>query len=192
MTWLESMTRITIFGDSTRVTNNDSRLESETFLQNLQTSDWQTQFACTIDGRSHIYKPRLRSYSKIFQSGSGSTIFSNFSIRLPFKRRHPSMQPTFSNVLTFEIAFVKTTQTPATAENKEQLRARVFTNFWLWLRNRVWKKCRILPESTPALRIRDNLWFAHKEMSSFCFSDDQCWRKLSVMTVSPKWCYDTF
>jgi len=39
------------------------------------------------------------------------------------------MQPTFSNVLTFEIAFVKTTQTPATAENKEQLRARVVTNF---------------------------------------------------------------
>jgi len=32
--------------------------------------------------------------------------------------------------------------------------------------------------------------FAHKEMSIFCFSDDQDWRKLSVL---PVWsCYGAF
>ena len=33
--------------DSTRVTISDSKLDTESFLQNLQTSDWQTQFICT-------------------------------------------------------------------------------------------------------------------------------------------------
>jgi len=33
--------------DSTRVTINDSMLESESFLQNLWVSDGQTQFVCT-------------------------------------------------------------------------------------------------------------------------------------------------
>jgi len=47
--WLES-TRVTFFTewlDSTQVTVYDSRLESESFLQNLWVPDGQTQFACT-------------------------------------------------------------------------------------------------------------------------------------------------
>jgi len=31
----------------TRVAITESKLESESFLQNLQTSDWQTHFVCT-------------------------------------------------------------------------------------------------------------------------------------------------
>ena len=53
MTRVNDSTRVTIFGDSsrlkslflpndsTRITIDDSRLESESFLQNLQRSDWQ-------------------------------------------------------------------------------------------------------------------------------------------------------
>jgi len=69
VTRVNDSTRVTIFGDpdstrvtlrkmvtrlesrfsqndSTRVAINDSRLESELFLQNLRASDWQTQFVC--------------------------------------------------------------------------------------------------------------------------------------------------
>jgi len=50
-------------------------------------------------GRSHIFRLRLRSCSKKFESGSGSEIFSILRIRLLFKLRKPPMQPEFSNVL---------------------------------------------------------------------------------------------
>jgi len=54
---LESMTRlvsiesqflVTLFlpNDSTRVTSNDSRFESESFLQNFRLTDCQTHFVC--------------------------------------------------------------------------------------------------------------------------------------------------
>jgi len=51
-------------------------------------------------GQSHIFRFRLRSSSKIFESGSwsGSEVFSNLRIRLLFRLRKPSMQPKFSNV----------------------------------------------------------------------------------------------
>jgi len=54
-----------------------------------------------------------------------------------------------------------TTQTPATIEIEKWLRIRVrfFPKFWL--RIRVRKKCRIQPESNPALRIRFHLWYEH-------------------------------
>jgi len=48
-------------------------------------------------GQSHIFRLRLGSCSKIFESGSGSESFSNLGIRLLFKLRQPSMQPKFSN-----------------------------------------------------------------------------------------------
>jgi len=49
VTRVNDSTRLTIFGDSdsTRVTVNDSRLESESFLQNHWVPDGQTQFVCT-------------------------------------------------------------------------------------------------------------------------------------------------
>jgi len=50
------------------------------------------------DGRSHIFRLRMRYCSKIFQSGSGTKNFSNMRIRILFWL--PSMQPKFSNVFT--------------------------------------------------------------------------------------------
>jgi len=47
--------------------------------------------------------------------------------------------------------FIKTTDSPATAENKKwrQMRVRPFTNFWLRLQIRAQKIRRIVPEVTP-------------------------------------------
>jgi len=54
-------------------------------------------------GRSHFFKLRLRSCSKIFESWSGfrSGIFSNLRIRLLFRLRVPSsIQPKFTHLFT--------------------------------------------------------------------------------------------
>jgi len=63
------------------------------------------KFGALLDGRSgrsHIFRLRLRSCSEIFETGSGSDSekCSNLRIRLLFRLRLPSMQPTFSNVYT--------------------------------------------------------------------------------------------
>ena len=46
----------------------------------------------TRGGRSHIFKLRLRSCSKIFESESGSKFFSNLRIRLLSRLRLPSIR----------------------------------------------------------------------------------------------------
>jgi len=45
--WLDPSHVLAEWPWSTRITINYSRLELESFLQNLQTSDWQTKFLCT-------------------------------------------------------------------------------------------------------------------------------------------------
>ena len=54
-----------------------------------------------IGGRSHIFRLRLRSCFKTFESGvwTGSEKFSSLRIRLLFRLRLPSMQPNFTSVL---------------------------------------------------------------------------------------------
>jgi len=55
---------------------------------------------CSRGGRSLIFRPRLRSCSKIFECESGAEFFFNLRIRILFKIRPPSMQPIFSNFCT--------------------------------------------------------------------------------------------
>ena len=52
-------------------------------------------------GRSHFFRLRLRSCSKIFESGSGN--ISNFSIWLLFTLRLPSIQPKSTHVFSLEM-----------------------------------------------------------------------------------------
>ena len=72
-------------------------------------------------GRSHFFRLRLRSCSKIFESGSvsGSGNFSNVRIRLLFRLRLQSRKPKITNGLTLVIS----SQTPATTEIEEWLRS---------------------------------------------------------------------
>jgi len=95
-------------------------------------------WVCNRGGRSHFLRLRLRSCSKIFESGSGSESgnFSTLRIRLLFRLRlQSSIQPKFTHVFTSEM----TTQTPATAEIEKWLRIRVrfFLNYWLRVRVQV-------------------------------------------------------
>ena len=86
-------------------------------------------------GRSHFFRLRLCSCSKIFESvsGSGSGNFSNLRIWLMLRLlRQSSIQPSFTHVFTLEI----TTQTPATAEIENWLRVRFFLKFWLRVRRK--------------------------------------------------------
>jgi len=110
-------------------------------------------------GRSQSLRLRLLSCSKIFECGAGSEIFSNLRIRLMFEFRQTFMQPKFSSVCTIHIQWhlQKATKTPAAVKSKKwfRIQAQFFTNFLLRLCVR--KKFKILPESTPALRIRCRL-----------------------------------
>jgi len=74
-------------------------------------------------GRSHFFRLRLRSCSKIFESGSGN--ISNFSIWLLFTLRLPSIQPKSTHVFSLEM----TAQTPVAAEIEKWLRIRCQAKF---------------------------------------------------------------
>ena len=96
----------------TRTCSNDEE-EAITFKR-IQYRTWKC-FHCATElvvlgmrsrgGRSHIFRLRLLSRSKIYQSGSGSKKISNLRIRLLFQ------QSKFNNAL--EIICIKTTQTHA-------------------------------------------------------------------------------
>ena len=109
-------------------------------------------------GRSHFSRLRLRFCSKIFESGSGSGKFTNLRIRLLSKFELTSIQPKFTHVFIQET----TTQTPATVEIENWLRiwVRFFHKIKTLGPDPVAKaKRRILPESTPAIRIHGRLYF---------------------------------
>ena len=80
-------------------------------------------------GRSHIFRFRLGSCSKIFESGSWSQSFLNLRIRLLFKLRKQSMQPKFNYV--FHI--YKDNRDSCYCRKWKLIRVRFFTNFWLRL-----------------------------------------------------------
>ena len=84
------------------------------------------------DGRSHSFSLRLRSCSKIFETGYGSGNFSNLRIRLLFRLRLPSIQPKFNHVFNQEM----TTQTDVTDDIVKWLRLR------FWLRDRIRKNAK--------------------------------------------------
>ena len=87
-------------------------------------------------GRSHFFRLRLRSCSKIFESGSvsGSGNFSNVRIRLLFRLRLQSRKPKITNGLTLVIS----SQTPATTEILPKLKSdsAPVPNFWILIRVR--------------------------------------------------------
>ena len=92
-------------------------------------------------GRSHTFRHRFRSCSKLFESESGFEIFSNLRIRLPFRLRLPSTPQKFSDIFTLEIDHA---------------------DCWHCLKWKAFpapgpKKRRILTESTPAFRMRGHL-----------------------------------
>jgi len=104
-------------------------------------------------GRSHFVRLRLHTCSKIFECGFGK--FSNLRIRLLFTLRLPSIQRKSTNVF-----LDMTTQTPATAEIEKMTPDPVrFFHKFLTPGPDPKDKRRVLPESTPALRIHDHLCF---------------------------------
>ena len=140
-------------------------------------------------GRSHFF--RLRSCSKIFETGSGSEIFSNLRIRLLFRRRLQSMQPKSTNLFTWEI----TTQTPATTEIENCLRVRFFTNFWLriWIRKKNAEPCRsrlrihgrpCLPGLWPEPVLHDGLW-AQFSYAGRKLTEQKPWIRLKAVASEP-------
>jgi len=108
--------------------------------------------------RSHIFRFRLRSCSKILHFGYLFSKYFEFENPTSAQDCLPSTQPKFSNAFTLEMICIKTRQTPATAENKKMTpdSGPVYHNFFIQAPR---EKRRILPESIPALRIRGHLCF---------------------------------
>ena len=63
----------------------------------------------------HFQTPLL---FQLFESWSGSDVFSNLRIRHLFKLRKPLLQSKFNNICNNAMPFLKATQTLAAAENK--------------------------------------------------------------------------
>jgi len=102
-------------------------------------------------GRSHFFRLRLRSCSKTFESESGSGNLSNLRIRILFRLRLPSIQPKFTNAFT-----LRNDRTDSCCcRNWRKLAPDPFFHKFL---TPAPEERRILPESTPALRIYGHLW----------------------------------
>jgi len=139
--------------DTGSCSGKNCRLRPES-TRALRLRDWCRPGPTFRGGRSHFFRLRLRSCSKIFWSGSesGSCTFSNVRIRLLFRLRLPSpIQPNLSMFL-----LKKWLHRRSYCWNWKVTPGPFFHKF-LTPAPGPKEKRRILPESTPALRIHAHL-----------------------------------
>ena len=100
-------------------------------------------------GRSHFFRLRIRSFSKLFWSVSGSGYFSNLRIRLLFRLRLPSIRPKLYNFSLKKwprrLLMPKLKSDSGSGNFDAEIWRQNITKFWPGLK----EKRRILPESTP-------------------------------------------